>query len=162
MQQPQGVQEQDWEVFQANKNPHLDMQVGIPMPREFPIAAIFLAAVQAHSLGTLFHKPTVKPLAPHSCLPVRDPSSGPGKHCHQPPARSPAAPGTCAQEFSVFLHPENMGLKNVPCQMDIHPLANGESKQESFWDLLQAITCYWPAPRKGEQLAASHFMHNLY
>lgn len=115
MQQPQGVQEQDWEVFQANKNPHLDMQVGIPMPREFPIAAIFLAAVQAHSLGTLFHKPTVKPLAPHSCLPVRDPSSGPGKHCHQPPASSPAAPGTCAQEFSVssWEHgPEKRALPN--------------------------------------------------
>lgn len=117
MQQPQGVQEQDWEVFQANKNPHLDMQVGIPMPREFPIAAIFLAAVLLHQ--------------------------GPVHRNSQS-------------------HPENMGLKNVPCQMDIHPLANGESKRESFWDLLQAITCCWPAPRKGEQLAASHFMHNLY
>lgn len=132
------------------------MQVGIPMPREFPIAAIFLAAVQAHNLGTLFHKPTVKPLAPHSCLPVRDPSSGPGKHCHQPRVLLHQGPvHTNSQFSSSWEHgPEKRALTNG------YP-PTSKWRIPSFWDLLQAITCYWPAPRKGEQIAASHFIHNL-
>lgn len=38
MQQPQGVQEQDWRFSKETKTPHFDMEVGIPMPWEFPIA----------------------------------------------------------------------------------------------------------------------------
>lgn len=137
MQQPQGVQEQNWEVFQGNKKAPPWHAGGYTHAKGIPVAAIFLAAEQAHSLGTLIHKPTVKPLAPLSCLPIRDTISGPGKHCHQPSGRSPAAPGTCAQEFSVFLHSENMGLKNAPWQMDTHSVANAsESRGERFWDLL--------------------------
>lgn len=157
MQQPQEVQEQYWEVFQANKpNPppppwHAG---GYPHTKGIP----FFCHHLPHSLGTLTHKPIVKPLALHSCLPIRDPSSGPGKHWHQPPARNPAAPEICAQEFSVFLHSENMGLKSTPSQMTIPPVANAsESRGESFWDLLQAITCYWAAPRKRRAASCKPF-----
>lgn len=40
-----------------------------PHAKEIPYCCHYLS----HSLGTLIHKPTVKLLAPHSCLPIRDP-----------------------------------------------------------------------------------------
>lgn len=99
--------------------------------------------MQAHSLGTIIHKPTVKPLAPRSCLPIKDPSSGPGKHCHQPSARSPPQQGAVHRNSQV-----SFALRTWGCQMGIHPVAHAESRAESFWDLPQAISCYWAAPRE--------------
>lgn len=108
------------------------------------------------SPGALTPKPTVI-LGSTLLSPIKDPSSGPGKHRHQPSARSPAALGTRAQEFRVLLPSENLGLRNASGHLDINPVANAESRGESFWDLPRVMTCYWAARRERRAVSCKPF-----
>lgn len=126
------------------------------MPRAFSVAAFLQQLCKHPSPGTLAPKPTVT-LGFTLLSPIWDSSSCPGKHVHQPSARRPAALGAQAQEFTGFLPSENMGLRNASCHLDIHPVANAESRGESLWDLPQAMTCYCAACRERRAVSCKPF-----
>lgn len=124
------------------------------MPREFPVVA-FLWQLCKHSQPWDLNSQT------HSNPWLHTVVSHKGSQLWSwevwLPARSPAALGTQAQEFTGFLPSENMELRNASCHQDIHPVANAESKGKSFQDLPQAVTCYWAAHRERRAVSCKPF-----
>lgn len=124
------------------------------MPREFPVVA-FLWQLCKHSQPWDLNSQT------HSNPWLHTVVSHKGSQLWSwevwLPARSPAALGTQAQEFTGFLPSENMELRNASCHQDIHPVANAESRGKSFQDLPQAVTCYWAAHRERRAVSCKPF-----
>lgn len=120
---------------------------------EFPVTA-FLQQLRNHSRPCDPNSQACSNPWLHTLVSIREPSSRPGKYCHQPSATSPAALEHRSSQVSFT-------LRNASWHLDIHPVANAESRGESSW----AFPRLWPAPEllaeKGVQLIASRFMHNL-